>query len=434
MVPSNMTAAEFGSTNMTVADLPFDAQGAIQSANSSFFGQIGQFIKDNPLISGIGLGAGMSLLTSLLTPSGSSNTSGGSTNSSTVCTTQYFYTSDVNALSDPCAIYSSSATTGATAGTTGTTDTGLSDLLKNLNTSNTPGININFPTSTPGAIISPYSPIAGIETPSSSPNSEPLITVPTPDTGIVAPETPAPVSVSDLLNNTQYYGDTTSTSTPAASQTPLNQNPVPIPQNGLHGDIRSFGGGATIYASSRTATTEVSGFFGSTAGGTPQSAAGKLCQSRPWANNLLSYIIPPAFFDGLCSWGGYQVGAAQTAGTSGSAAAYGGSPYGTAGGSSKNVSVPAPKTTAIYSNPVQASAKIWARPASVSLGGRTTIFWTSQNVTSCVESSSDGNFSGTSTSGGASTVALSGATTFKIQCQTVDGQTVSDSTTVRIGI
>lgn len=363
------------------------------------------------------LGAGMSLLTSLMSPSGGSNPSSGSNAySNGVCTTQYYYTSNTNALFDPCAIYNPSG--GSTTGTGGTTDN-VSGLLGGLNPSNSPGITL--PSSTAGS-ISPYSPLATIVTPSPS-TSEPSITIATPDTGT----TNTPVPVSDLLNNTQYYSNTTGTSTPSASQTPLNQNPVPVPTNGLHGDILSFGGGATIYASSRSGNTEISGFYGSTAGGTSQSAAGRMCQSRPWANNFLSYVIPPTFFDNLCSWGGYQVGVVQTTG-------YGGGGGASTGSRSNNVSVPPPKSTTVYGTPTPAQAKIWARPASVSLGGRTTIFWTSQNVTSCTESSSDGNFSGQSTSGGASTVALSGATTFSIQCNTIDGKTISDSTTVQIGI
>ena len=424
-VPGNADVSIFGSTNYTVADLPFEAQNAINSANGSLLKDIGAFIKDNPLISGLGLGAGMSLLQSLMSPSGSGSGSSGGNNlySSGGCTTQYYYTSNANALTDPCAIYSPNAADNTT-GTQSATDNTLGNLLNNLNASNTPGISI--PSSTVGS-LSPYLPIATIDTTGSSSIAQPSLTITTPDT--IATDTgPQPVPVSDLLNGTQYYTNATDASTPSASQTPLNQNPVPVPTNGIHGDIKSFGGGATIYASSRSGNTEVSGFFGSTAGGTSKSAAGSLCQVRPWNSNFLSYIIPPTFFDNLCSLGGYPVGAVQVV-SSGA-----GNNGASTGGGSKNVSVPAPKSVTTYSNPVVAQAKIWARPASVSLGGRTTIFWTSENVTSCSESSSDGNFSGSSPSGGASTVALSGATTFRIECNTIDGKTVSDSTTVQIGI
>jgi hypothetical protein len=396
-----------------------DTLGLSENAQTSVFGQIGQFMKENPLISGLGMGLGMSLLQSLMSGSGGSGSSGANNPySNGACTTQYYYTSDPNALADPCAIYNPGAGNGAAG--TNTTDNGLSGLLNNLNSSNSPGISI--PTSTAGS-ISPYSPLSTIVTSNAS-ATEPSITIATPDTGM----TNAPIPVSDLLNNTQYYSNTTDSSTLTPAQTPLNQNPVPVPTNGLHGDILSFGGGVTIYASSRSGNTEISGFYGANGAGTSQSIGGRLCQSRPWAQNFLSYVIPPTFFDNLCSWGGYPVGVVQIAGSSG-----GGSTGGRGGGSS-NTSMPAPQSNTPYSNPVQAQAKIWARPASVSLGGRTTIFWTSQNVSACTESSSDGNFSGNTTSGGASTVALSGATTFTIKCQTVDGKTVSDSTTVPIGI
>ncbi|HEY4517003.1 MAG TPA: hypothetical protein VJG64_03580 [Candidatus Paceibacterota bacterium] len=384
---------------------------------SGIFGQIGAFIKDNPLISGLGMGVGMSLLQSLMSPSGSSESSTDSgTYSSGYCTTQYYYTSNTSALTDPCALYSADVGTSGTQ--TGSTSDSLSDLLKNLNSSNSPGITI--PSTTAGS-ISPYLPIAAIDTSGTLAGSEPTITV-AGDTGALTP-----VPVSDLLASNQFYTDNTSASTPSAAQTPLNQNPVPVPINGLRGDIKSLGSGATIYASSRSGNTEISGFYGSTAGGTPQSAAGKMCKSRPWSSNFLSYVIPSSFFDNLCSWGGYKVGTVQATGSGG------GDGTSTGGGSNKT-SIPAPKSETIYSNPVVAQAKIWARPASVSIGGRTTVFWTSANVTSCIESSSDGNFSGQSTSGGASTVPLSGATTFNIQCQTIDGKTISDSTTVQIGI
>lgn len=510
---------------------PSSVTGALNNfqADTSIFGDIGKFIKDNPLISGIGLGAGMSLLQSLMSPSGGSypSTGGNSPYSTGFCTTQYYDTSNANALSDPCARYNPSTNTTCPTITTPLCLNGRLEAQPN-DANNCPvasqcvpntcppfitsaclsGTLVEQPkdsnncpvapvcktnTSTDGYTLS-ISPLTGAPpllvtakffsgtacddaydlswgdgspdvtmtyTPPSFGSACALVALghnlthtyatagtytatllsgaslqftstvtvtvgnvnsPTITTTDIGTNTPVPVS--DLLNNTQYYTNTTNPSTPNASQTPLNQKNPPVPVNGLHGDLLSFGGGATIYAASRSGNVEVSGFYGRSGTSAPQSIAGGLCKSRPWSNNFLSNIIPPAFFDNLCTWSGYQVGAVQS---SGAGVQYGGS-------SSNRVSVPAPRTTQPYSNPVVAQAKIWARPASVSLGGRTTIFWTSQNVSTCTESSSDGNFSGNSTSGGASTVPLSGATRFTIQCQTRDGQTVSDSTTVNIGI
>lgn len=457
----------------------------------------------------------ISSLSSLFGGSGSSNSDTSGTTQNYGCTTQYYYTSNVNALSDPCAQYNPGA--GSTSGgTPATSGSSITDLLGTLGNTSNP-ININVPPNTSsisdildqgvrsncptvqvapncgvGMVVrdngfdsngcrvastcvtdlsnilnpsnpSPLStlPIATIETPLApvNPNSSIAITDPIdkmntntgiPDTNAntdpiinstVPPtnnttisgntgssdigsaantETPMPVPITQALTSTIYYNDTTSSSTPSPSQTPLNQ-PLSqqLPASGLHGDIRSFGKGVTIYATSRNNNTVVAGFYGSS------STAGRMCQSRPWAKNFLSYVIPSSFFDNICAWAGYPTGVIQGAGG-----------VNTSSGTVRNTSVGAPRSggTTQVTNPQQAQAKIWARPTSVSIGGRTTIFWTSQNVTACTESSSDGNFSGSSTSGGASTVALSGPVTFTINCRSIDGEPVSNSTTVTIGI
>lgn len=59
-----------------------------------------------------------------------------------------------------------------------------------------------------------------------------------------------------------------------------------------------------------TGDSAVSGFYGGdTLGSGLQGIVASMCQSEPWANNFLADIIPPSFFDGLCQWQGYQVGA-----------------------------------------------------------------------------------------------------------------------------
>jgi hypothetical protein len=235
------------------------------------------------------------------------------------------------------------------------------------------------------------------------------------DSGTTKCVDPNARNISDQIGDSSNYQDTTNGNTPDPSKTDLNQKQIPVPADGVHGDLLSFGGGATIYGQSRNNGTEVSGFFGG-------SGTGALCARRPWATNFLSYVIPPSFFDGLCS----------AAGFGGS----GGNGSGNWAGGVRTVNGPG---TPAYTAPaaqtgVFPEAHIQASPPSVNLGGRTTIFWTSHDVSSCQESSSDGNFTGSSTSGGASTVALAGPVVFYITCLGVDGNYISDQVTVNIGI
>jgi hypothetical protein len=388
-------------TSLALSQAPQDVQAAFNGTQGGILSGVGSFIKDNPLIGGLALGAGMSLITTglsaLISGSGSSNNGGSSpyTYNTGGCTTQYYYTSDQNALVDPCAIYSPTVST-----STNVNSTDLSSLLNSLNSSNTlPSVTPSNPQNT----ISDYLNNVASDTAGYGTGGD-----------VSSYQTP----ISDILNSTVYYDNTTGSNTPDASSTPLN-NGAPAPANGLTGNITTLGGGVTIYASNRTDTSQTSGFFGL------NGAATQLCQSRPWASNFLSYVIPATFFDSLCNWAGYsttsqQTPASPTAGSSGQSG-------------SQTISVGAPQATTTYENTAQASATIWARPSVVSIGGRTNIFWISQNVTACTESSSDGNFSGSTTSGGASTVALSGPVTFTIECRGLDGAPVSNSTTVTIG-
>jgi hypothetical protein len=75
---------------------------------------------------------------------------------------------------------------------------------------------------------------------------------------------------------------------------------------------------------------------------------------------------------------------------------------------------------------------VWAEPASVRLGTRTYIFWTSRGATTCAVIGP--NFTQTSLSGGASTVPLSGATTFTMECTAPDGTKATDTVTVNLAI
>jgi hypothetical protein len=207
----------------------------------------------------------------------------------------------------------------------------------------------------------------------------------------------------------------------SGAQAPL-QNSSSLP--GVFGNILLSGNGATIFASRINASgnSQTSGFFGSdTFGSQPQGIAGRLCQSRPWASNFLANVIPASFFDNICQLGGYQVGQPQP------------QPQVTlqqAGPASTRAT--ATTTAATSTSSVSAQAQIWAVPSAVPLGARTSVFWNTQGVTSCTETSPDGNFSENSLSGAASTVALTGSTTFTISCVDPKGNPVTDYVIVSI--
>jgi hypothetical protein len=226
--------------------------------------------------------------------------------------------------------------------------------------------------------------------------------------------------------------DTTATQTPPpapAAGFPTTQNlsgqAVNL-QSGTQGDIVVGEGSATIFARARDtqANTEVAGFYGSdTFGSQPQGVVAGMCQNRPWAGSIVSFVIPPSFFDSLCAWRGYQVGTPapppppviQQTPTPASAA----SP------------TPTPTPTA---STIPAEVDIWAVPDKVPLGSRTSVFWNSKGVESCTISSPDGSFEEHALSGGAATVPLSGATTFTISCLTSEGKPVTDFVTVNLSI
>ncbi len=205
---------------------------------------------------------------------------------------------------------------------------------------------------------------------------------------------------------------------------------IPL-QPGVTGNIQLTSNGGTILANGTDLAnnTEVAGFYGSDTFGSqgPQGIVGQLCQSRPWAGSFVSALIPPTFFDNLCSLGGYQVGApppptlqqtvVQTPNTETAAAP-------TTPAASAQPSVPA----------IPPQATIWAVPASVSLGARTSIFWNTQGVNNCTETSPDGSFNQTSLYGSASTVPLTGPTTFTISCLSPGGSPVTNYVTVNLSI
>ncbi len=249
--------------------------------------------------------------------------------------------------------------------------------------------------------------------------------------------TPANVSDQILSNTTtDTSGGTGDTSTTVNT----NQNVTTLPlknvgglatdmQSGTKGNIVMTNSGATVLANARdtAGNTEIAGFYGGDTMGTsqPTGLVADLCHGRPWAGSVVSFVIPPAFFDSLCAWRGYDVGrpAPPSAPVTQTVIVQQKTPTSAA---------PAPAQPA--ASTVEPEADIWAVPASVPLGSRTSVFWNTQGVVSCKETSPDGSFNENSLSGGASTVPLTGSTVFSISCLTADGRHVTDSVTVDLTI
>lgn len=208
-------------------------------------------------------------------------------------------------------------------------------------------------------------------------------------------------------------------STPA--QTQQTQTIVtPTTTGKLTGAIKIGEAGATVIANLRDGVAEVAGFFGGTTlgGNAGQSVAGRLCATRPWSGSIISKIIPASFFDTLCSKAGYQVGVTNPA------------PITQVAVPKKRPVQAMPPKQPVDLGPVEID--IWAEPSSVRLGTRTYIFWRSQGVLDCTVKGP--NFTQNALAGGASTVPLSGATTYSLECALPDGTTVSDSVTVGLAI
>ncbi len=167
----------------------------------------------------------------------------------------------------------------------------------------------------------------------------------------------------------------------------------------------------------------VSAFFGADtqAGAPSQNLAERICLVRPWQNPLITARIQPSIFDGLCTAKGFRAGVSVAAASA--------------------VAKPAPpKTPAATSTPatqpavpaVPPAVAVWAVPASVPIGTRTSIFWNSRGVASCLLTSPDGSFSQNTLSGSASTVPLTGPTVYTISCLTPDGSHVTNFVKVDI--
>ena len=214
---------------------------------------------------------------------------------------------------------------------------------------------------------------------------------------------------------TQYVVATTTTYVPTPA--------VP----GVSGDIQYSSDKVTVLVNNvdQKNGTQVAGFYGMDANGQPTSVIASMCQARPWATNFLSFIIPGTFFDSLCQLRGYRVGmpAAATPVVSHPKTQIVTHTQATA----------ATSTAATSTGPyVPPQADIWAVPASVPLGSRTTVFWSAKGVVSCTETSPDGSFSQSTLSGAAATVPLAGPTTYTISCITPTDDHVTNYVTVNL--
>lgn len=234
----------------------------------------------------------------------------------------------------------------------------------------------------------------------------------------------------------QATGTTTtggSTVTNQASTSTMQQTMLVAPAPGVSGDIQYSANDVTVLVNNIDTKngTQVAGFYGTGAGGQPTGVISNMCQGRPWASNFLSNIIPGAFFDSLCELRGYKVGVSGTSAVVNAQAPTGSVRRPSVATPTKATTTPAKATsTEPY---VEPKVDIWAVPASVPLGARTTVFWNAKGVTSCTATSPDGSFSQNTVSGGAATVPLSGPTTYTISCLTPAGTHVTNYVTVNLG-
>ncbi len=245
------------------------------------------------------------------------------------------------------------------------------------------------------------------------------------------PSTTTTVNNTDLTPIAHVIGTFQAPNTQTATVTP-----------GLSGAIQTDGSGATFIATNVQDTTETSSFFGGDGvGGFVGTLVGSWCHSRPWAIGFIASIIPPSFFDGLCSSNGFTVGnaaptAAVNTATTGTNVTY------------TNHTAPVLTQSPVQKLPAKSTVKqvlqsslpfvtprvdIWAVPSSVPLGARAEIFWNSENVLSCTVASPDGSFHQTSLSGASATVPLTGPTTFTMSCLDTQQNPVTDYVTVNIG-
>src|SRR3989344_90122 len=163
-------------------------------------------------------------------------------------------------------------------------------------------------------------------------------------------------------------------------------------QSGTWGDIQANASGVTITAGAhdKDGRTGVGGFYGYDAvpGIQPQDLAKQMCAARPWGNSSATAIIPPSFYDSICTARGYKVGVAAPASSAGTGAASKSSaPPSATKTPSKTATSTGPKGPTAVTVPPK--VYITAVPSSVKLGSRTSIFWNAVGVKACLITSPD---------------------------------------------
>lgn len=218
----------------------------------------------------------------------------------------------------------------------------------------------------------------------------------------IRPEAPTPLQVSSSI---------------------VNGGAIRLP-DGRVGTIVVTDKGVTIVASVRadTGDSAVAGFFGRSGKG-GLSLGARICASRPWSSGFISKIIPPSFFDGICSAVGNKAGvtAAHTDRETTT-------PRSTERIVISQVNLPQASTT--DPDTLNPQVNIWAQPPTVRLGARTNIYWTSTDVKTCAVTGP--SFSEGALLGGAATVPLSEDSLFTIRCVTAGGKMVTKSVRVSI--
>ncbi len=340
-----------------------------------------------------------SLISSLMGSSNSSSGNSGSTDYTSNYTSSgcQSYYSVSYPTTDPCAYY---------VPVSGTTDTNsTSNLLSGLTDNNTTSSLLNIGTNTSTSeMLNAVSGDSGVsDVPmSDSPVGDGLLGLPAEN----ATTTNGQPSVTTGIDRSNLADNSGTTSV------------------NMTGNIVFTRFGGTIVANSRDLAnnTETAGFYGGDSSSlSSKGFIGSLCAWRPWANSIVSFLIPPTFFDSLCTWGGYQVGTPVATNK----------PAATSFVAAHGTVAPVASSTAAGPHP---QTVIWASPAKVPLGGRTSVLWNSKDVASCRVTSSDGSFDESLISGGGSTVPITAATTFTVLCQVGDGSTITDSVVVDLAI
>ena len=269
------------------------------------------------------------------------------------------------------------------------------------------------------------------------------------NTGAGAGVTPASGgAVSDLISSllggndgSSNGGSGTGSSGSGEGSATSSGNKTP---RGVFGDILFATGMATVLEINQDQSHNAAsaGFYGlNSPGATGKQLVSALCRTRPWSNSYLSFIVPPTFFDNLCTLRGFGAGAkssangnGKTGGTVTSSGLYIPTPMAVIPGGLTDL--PVTKSDAPTKKPVSPktplATDIWATPASVASGAKTTIFWNTSGVTDCTVASTDVTFSYTSLTGHAATPSITKPTSFTLTCTTDGGAKVTSHVTVGI--